>query len=314
MSITTPDQLFKQGYDLYKRKQYAEALDLIAREAERFPEVAARAQFWRACLTARLGDPQQALDILKAAVDAGHWYSKRQLRDDADLASLHGLPWYERLVDICLERFAAAQEESEPQLLVVEPKVGSGPRPLLIALHGNNSSAQACAEYWRPAASAGWLLALPQSSLLGGPGTYVWDDWDLAAQEIAAHYRVLRERYVVDEEQVVLGGFSKGAGLAVWLALNDAPRACGFVAVGPYLPPEVDVASVLKERETREKWGYVFIGARDEVCYPIAQALAATLREGGNRIEVREYPDLDHAYPADFERVLPRALDFGARP
>jgi dienelactone hydrolase len=313
MTISTPDQLFEQAYDLYKREEYAKALDLIAREAGRFPEIDARVQFWRVCLIARMGETQQACDILKTAVDAGHWYSKRQLRDDSDLEPLHELPEYERLVEICLERFAAAQEEAEPQLMVVEPQAGSGPWPLLIALHGNNSSAQDSSEHWRSVTSAGWLLALPQSSLLGGPGTFVWDDWNLAEQEVTAHYGALREGYDIDEEQVVLGGFSKGAGLAVWLTLNGAPKARGFVAVAPYVPEEADVASLLREREAQEKRGYVLIGAQDKDCYQTAHVLAAELRANGNQIEVREYPDLDHAYPANFERILPRALEFALR-
>ncbi len=313
MTISTPDQLFEQAHGLYERKKYAEALDLIVHEAERFPEIDARVQFWRACLTARMGNTQQALEILKAAVDAGYWYSKRQLLGDSDLEPLHELPEYERLVEICLERFAVAQEGTEPQLMIVEPEAGCGPWPLLIALHGNNSSAQASSEYWRSVASTGWLLALPQSSLLGGPGTFVWDDWVLAEQEVTAHYSALQEQYDIDEERVVLGGFSKGAGLTVWLTLNGTLKARGFIAVTPYVPEEADVASLLREREVQEKRGYVVIGAQDKACYQMAYTLAAELRGSGNPIEMREYANLDHAYPADFKRILPRALDYVLR-
>jgi predicted esterase len=310
VTISTPDQLFTEAFGLYQKKEYAEALDLLTREAARFPERDVRIQFWRACMASRMGETQQALAILQAAVGAGYWYSEPQMREDDDLQPLWNLPEYEWLVDVCLERFAAAQAGAKPQLTTVEPETGTGPRPLLIALHGNSSSAQDSSEYWRPAASAGWLVALPQSSLLGGPDVFVWNDWDLAEQEIVAHYRSLREQYDIDEERVVLGGFSMGAGLATWLALKGTPRARGFVAVAPYLPEKHDVASLLGKQEVQAKRGYVIIGAQDRQCYQIAQGLTGTLRASGNPIELRKYADLYHEYPTDFARILPRALDY----
>jgi predicted esterase len=309
MTISTPDQLFTEAFDLYQQKEYAEALDLLTREGSRFPDRDARIQFWRACMASRMGETQQALGILQAAVDEGYWYGEHQLHKDDDLQPLWNLPEYEQLVDICLERLAAAQAKTEPKLTVIEPESGTGPWPLLIALHGNSSSAQASSEYWFPAVSAGWLVALPQSSLLGGPDAFVWNDWDLAEQEIAAHYRSLLEQFDIDEERVILGGFSMGAGLAAWLTLKNSPQARGFIAVAPYMPEEADIASLLSKQEVQKR-GYVIIGVQDRECYQIAQTLAARLRGNGNQIELREYADLYHEYPADFAQILPRALDY----
>jgi predicted esterase len=310
MTISTPSQLFDRALRLHREKKYAEAFDLLTREGTRFPDRNPRIQFWRACMASRLGETQQALSILQAAVGAGYWYSEHQLRRDDDLEPLWNLPEYDGLVDVCLERFAAAQAEAKPELVVVEPASGPGPWPLLIALHGNSSSAQASIEYWRPAVSSGWLVALPQSSLIGGPDAFVWNDWALAEKEVAAHFRALQKRYEIDEERVALGGFSMGAGAATWLALKGTPKARGFVAVAPYIPEEHDVASLLTDREAQSKRGFVTIGDKDEGGYTIAHTLTTTLRENGNQIELREYADLYHEYPANFEHVLPRALEY----
>jgi predicted esterase len=312
MTISTPSQLFDRAFKLYRKKAYAEAFYLLTREGTRFPDRDARIQFWRACMASRLGETQQALSILRAAVDAGYWYSEHQLRRDDDLEPLWNLPEYTQLVDVYLERFAAAQAEAKPQLVVLEPESGADPWPLLIALHGNSSSAQSSAEYWRSAASAGWLVALPQSSLIGGPDAFVWNDWDLAEQEIVDHYRTIQEMFDIDEERVVLGGFSMGAGAATWLALKGTPKAAGFVAVAPYIPEEQDVAPLLADREAQNTRGYVVIGDQDEGCYQVAHTLTTTLRGNGNRVELHEYAGLYHEYPADFAQVLPRALKYVA--
>lgn len=309
MTISTPNQLFDRAFRLYRQGAYAEASALLTREGARFPESDPRIQFWRACMASRMGETRQALSILQAAVDAGYWYSEQQLRRDDDLEPLWNLPEYNGLVDVCLERFAAAQAEAKPELVIVKPESGAGPWPLLIALHGNSSSAQASTEYWLPAVSAGWLVALPQSSLIGGPDAFVWNDWDLAEQEVAAHFQALQEQYEIDEERVVLGGFSMGAGLVVWLTLKGTPRARGFVAVAPYIPEENNVVSLLTDREAQSRRGFVIIGDKDKGCCTIAHTLTTTLRENGNQIELREYADLYHEYPADFEHVLPRALE-----
>jgi predicted esterase len=310
MTVSTPEQLFDRAFRLYREEKYAEAFDLLTREGARFPDCDARVQFWRACLASRAGETEQSLSILQAAVDAGYWYSEHQLRRDDDLEPLWNLPEYERLVDVCLDRFAAAQAETKPELVIVEPESGTSPWPLLIALHGNSSSAQASSEYWRPAVSAGWLVALPQSSLIGGPDEFVWNDWDLAEQEVVAHFEILQERYEIDEDRVVLGGFSMGAGAATWLALKGTPKARGFVAVAPYIPEERDVASLLAGQEAQSTRGYVVIGDKDEGCYPIAQTLTATLRDNGNQVELHEVAGLYHEYPDDFGQVLPQALDY----
>jgi dienelactone hydrolase len=314
MSNLTFSELSKQTYQLYKEEKYAQAFDLVTREFPRFPEQAHRLYFWQACLVSLLNQTERALDLLKEAVEAGYWYNQQQLREDADLEPLQGLPRFEGLVEICLERQAAAQAQAVPRLITLEP-TGTSPAdgppwPWLLTLHGNSSQAEVAAEYWDAATSLGWLVALPGSSQVMGPDAYGWNDWEWARDEIQNHAVALKEEYSIDEERAVLGGFSMGGGLAVWLALTGAIKARGFILVGAYVPDMDRLVSSMEMGEAHGLRGYIIVGKEDDVCYEISPTLAEHLRAHGIPCELEVHPELGHEHPADFEKSLARALEY----
>jgi dienelactone hydrolase len=314
MSNLTFSELLNQAAQLYNDKRYAEALDLVNREFPNFPEQTHRFYFWRACLESLTGQTDQALDTLEESVEAGYWYNQQQLREDSDLDPLQGLPRFEGLVEICLERQVAAQAEAAPSLITLEPRdtsPASGPPwPSLLVLHGNNSNAAAAAEYWGVATSLGWLVALPGSSQVGGPDAYAWNDWEWAKREIQSHQAALRGQHSIDEARVVLGGFSMGGGLAAWLALSGAIQARGFVLVGPWVPDMDELVPLMERGEARRLRDYIIVGEEDEVCREVSLTLAEQLRAHEVPCELEVYPELTHAHPPDFEKGLTRALEF----
>jgi predicted esterase len=309
----TFSDLLNQAEQLYNAEKYAEALDLVTREFPNFPEQTHRLYFWRVCLAARSGLTDQALGLLEEAVEAGYWYNQQQLREDSDLDPLQELPRFEGLTEICLERQAAAQAEAVPDLVTLEPRatslVSGPPWPLLLALHGNNSSAPETAAHWSAATSHAWLVALPGSSQVGGPDAYVWNDWEWARDEIQSHQAVLREGYNIDRERVVLGGFSMGGGLALWLALTGAIKARGFILVGPWVPDLDQLVPLMETNEARGSRGTILVGENDESCLEVSLTLAEQLKAHGVPCHLEVYPDLAHEYPPDFEVVLARTLE-----
>ena len=126
-------------------------------------------------------------------------------------------------------------------LLAVFPEAAQEKMPLLIALHGNLSTAEAELVHWRPTVSAGRMLAMPQSTRVDEDGKYIWNppginEWPI--EEIQAHYNGLLKEYSIDPENVIIAGFSMGAALAAWMALHGFIKARGFILVSPYLPYE----------------------------------------------------------------------------
>ena len=316
-SDRTFSNVLAEAYQLYLKKEYAQALNLVEREAGRFPEQETQVYFWRICMVSRMGQLTRAVQLLGEAIAAYHWYNEARLREDEDLEPLQGRSDFERLVAICRERQAQAQAGAEPNLVTLLPEEQCGTAdqlcPLLIALHGNNSNAPSSADYWRSAVPKGWLVALPQSSQVIGPDAYVWDDREWTKREIQEHYATLTDSYAVDRDRVILGGFSKGGELAIWLVLSGAVRACGFVVVGPggpYIRQPDKWTPLIEAGRERGLRGYFVVGELDAFCLEGSKALAMMLRSQGIPCEVEVHPNLGHDFPPDFEVSLARALEF----
>src|SRR3954447_24469780 len=195
-TLATIEQAF---YALCSAGEYAAAYQLATREAGRFPTWAQSNIYnWRFCTACLMGDPALALRLIAEALEAGYWYGEADLREDPDLATLQGMPEFERLITLAGQRRDAALAQAKPELKILVPANGAAPYPLLLALHGNNSNIANSERYWRSAAEHGWLVALPQSSQPMGAQTYGWNDGAWAVREITQHVATVREQYPID--------------------------------------------------------------------------------------------------------------------
>ena len=317
MNDLTFSDLERQLYQLYQNGEYAQALDLVTREASRFPTEAWLVTYWRICLASLLGEMALALPLLEEALAAGLWYAEAQLREDPDLQPLQGLPEFEQLVEVCRKRQAEAQAQAAPALITLQPEdqcqASLQPCPLLLALHGNYRTAEDSVGFWRSAVSNGWLLALPQSSQVGGSDGYIWNDQDWAVREIQEHVATLCEQYAVDPDRVAVAGFSRGGELAIWLALSGTIEARGFIAVGPggpYMREPDKWVPLIEVSQGRGLRGYMVVGEQDIFFYEGTQALAAMLRSRDIPCELEVHPNLGHDFPPEFQQSLTRALEF----
>jgi dienelactone hydrolase len=263
-----------------------------------------------------LNRTDEALRLMQEVLDRNLWFAEQQLRGDADLASLQGLPDFERMVAVCAARRIEAQKLVKPLLITETPTAPAvPPYPLLLALHGNNGSAASSADEWRPAVGQGWLLALPQSTqIAGADGAYSWNDQDWAVREVCEHYADLRKRGTVDPGRVVIGGFSMGGKIAAWLALSGKIEARGVILVGPYLAKMLEAwAPLIEAAKARALRTYLIIGDQDTGCYEDTLKFADMLRNAHVPGVLRVYPGMDHAFPPDFPQILSNALEFVLR-
>ena len=287
------------------------AYDLLTESAPHFPEQAATIFNWRYCAAALMNKTELALDLISESLEAGFWWSASYLTSDDDLKSLQDLPEFKRLVDISEEKYQAAQAASKPLVLELPLPSSGQPLPLLLALHGNNANAQRSVEYWQSAVGEGWRTVLLQSSQVMGPEAYVWDDLELGAREIESHYQDLIKSNPPAERNVVVGGFSKGGEMAIWLALKEIIPLAGFIAVNPGGPlinqPDSWTRLIEGCGSLGEMRALLLAGEKDPNLEKI-KTLQKMLTSHGLDCQLIVAPNIGHDFPADFNQILAEAL------
>ncbi|MEK7861789.1 MAG: alpha/beta fold hydrolase, partial [Chloroflexota bacterium] len=189
-------------------------------------------------LLADEGRAKEAIEALSQAFTAGCRYQPEWLTGNRHFGALAD-PRFGRVVTRLGDRYTTDAAAARPDLLIRAPAGEPGPagRPLLVALHGNNSNARETARYWSPAVALGWVIAIPQSSeIASSPDAYTWNDRARAKGEIDTHIARAAELHRIDRRRVVLAGFSMGGLQAIALALAHGTAACGILPVAPWLP------------------------------------------------------------------------------
>ncbi|MDR3573214.1 MAG: dienelactone hydrolase family protein [Anaerolineaceae bacterium] len=314
MGEMTIKELMRGVIDLYHAGSYDLAYGLLTREGNHFPDNSTRIFYWRLCLASKAGRYPLAVSILKDALNAGIWYPAEQLQDDEDLRPLQDNEEFENLVKLCKQRHAEAQAKARPSLVTVKPELfpeGSETKiPLFIALHGDYNNANQTIPHWKTLPELGQLLAIPQSTQVGTSEGFIWDDFMLSEQEIIHHYKALRKQYPIDPKRILMGGFSLGGTLAIWLTLTRAIPATGFIVIGPYLPKKFSWLPLIESCQDKKLRGYIIIGKQDTDCYQGAVTMANQLKAHNVPCELEIHPKLGHDFPPDFDQILSKAVKF----
>jgi len=295
----------RQLFQFYREGKYADALEIAKRLADEYTERGASTFFWRMCLLAVSGQEAKALDVFSQALSQGVWWAEFRLRADSDLASLQGNEEFERLVKRSKEMHMQAEADAKPGLVVRQPD-GNGPFPLLIALGPRGSVPEFDLRDWLPAFNLGWMLALPQSSQLGSPQSFVWDDREKTFDEIEVHYKTLLKDYPVDPSRIVIAGFSQGAARAIELVMSQRLNAMGFVAI---VPGRLDFPELEGWAGSGLGRGVLISGGKDPNYEKFIQ-IKAMFERHNIPLMFENFPEMAHQIPVEFEQVLKRSLNF----
>jgi predicted esterase len=258
------------------------------------------------------GRSKEGVDVLQEAFTAGCRYKAEWLTKDAQLAAIAADPRFVKIVKKVDERYTADAAVARPDLLVRAP-AGDPPaagRPLLVALHGNNSNARDTARFWSSAVQDGWVVAVPQSSeIASSPDAFTWNDRVRARKEIEPHIVRVKELHRIDASRIVLAGFSMGGlqAIALPLALGFAVR--GILPIAAWLPNVDELKPLVESGAGHTLPAYIVVGDRDP-SYDGAMQLAALLQRHGAKVKLDVRAGMGHQYPPDMEKVLSLALGF----
>jgi dienelactone hydrolase len=307
----TADTLLADLLKHFENQAYSEALACATQGAEQFPDRMPTFIYYRMCAAARLNDMTLLRQVVDNALAQGLWYSEHVLRISPSFQPLQGQPVFEQLIQANIELRAeqSASEEKSPPLMFTPAQ--SSPYPVLLVVHGNNSSAKEETAFWQLAVEQGWLVGMPESSQVIWRGRYIWDDYDVAKRDILDGYATICAGQAV-ERHIVVGGFSLGAQTVLRMLLEGVLPGQGFIFNAPYIPSlEEWDARIADATASKGLRGYIVANEEDPTCtVDSIRALIEKLEAHGVICKLETIAEFGHFYPDDFAAHLARGLDF----
>jgi predicted esterase len=292
---------------LYTQGDYTGALELVEQNADRFPEQSVYTTFWKMCLLSRCGRADDVLTIFQQGLDTGLWWAKIQFRDP-DLDAVRDLPEFQRLMAIAQESYEEARKRIKRDQTILLPDTStSSSYPLLVALHGGAGNKDSNLQYWESARQRGWLVLSPQSTQPIYPGAYTWIDPELAVEDLQVYFEQILKDYAIDQQRVVIAGFSQGSGMAIYAALSGKIKVRGFLAIGTYLSDPGSIRPLAKQATSVR--GYFITGEKDRDLHK-AREIQNILKENNIPFGEEVHSDLGHEFPLDFVTSFDKAIEF----
>lgn len=289
---------------LYTEGKFADALQLVEQNADRFPEQGASTTFWKMCLLSLCGRPDDLIAVFQNGLDKGLWWAAKQFLD-TDLDAVRALPEFKRLAALSQEKYEEARRHIPRDRTLLLPELpASGRYPLLIALHGRNGNKDSNLEHWEAARQRGWLVLSPQSTQPLFPGSYCWDEVGLGLTDLRYYYEDVLQNYPIDPDRILIGGFSQGSGMAMYAAVKGDLVVRGFIGIGTWWADAGELA-----HERKDIRGYFVTGEKDHTL-DRAREIQDILRRNNVPFNEEVHADIGHEFPADFARSFDKAIDF----
>ncbi|MHB8054076.1 MAG: tetratricopeptide repeat protein [Candidatus Aminicenantales bacterium] len=295
--------------ELYAQKKYGEAAELLESVFDAYPDNVAANTYNLATMRLLQGDLEKAMSALEEGHRRGVFYG---------LWDFQGEFWaplkkFERFASIEKEnaaRLEAAQKKASLKIEIETPE-GYDPAkkyPLFIALHGGGESIAELKPNWiSPRLRSEFITAFLQSPQVASMKGFHWQDEARTCRDVEDAYKQILEKYPVDTDRVLIGGFSSGGFGSIIVAFSSAVPVRGFVALCPEPPQTLRDEDILAAK-TRGLKGTLLTTERDNRL-DRQRNLFDRWKKLGLTVEFHVTPDIGHWFPPDFGRLLDQAIE-----
>lgn len=185
--------------------------------------------------------------------------------------------------------------------------------PLFLNLHGDGADGNIGDHswYWKPEAlvEKGFIVVYPQSSQVYCHNGFGWlIDPLTARQEIKACYEDVAREYSVDNERVIIGGFSGGSMAAADITMFNVIPVRGFISLCPGEKMKTFNKDQTEDAMKREIKGVIIEGEDD--IEPSVKDVLDEFNEVGFSHQYHIMKGVGHWYPDDLDKRVNEALDF----
>ncbi|MBG9596413.1 alpha/beta hydrolase [Bacillus mycoides] len=299
-------KLLNETLHCYANKGSFEAYSYIMNNAKDVMGNEAQIYNFKYALASAAGLEEEALHLMKkATIENGFWYGSEYLISDDDLKPLHKFEEFHRMVQLCKEREELAKKSEQAD---VKYKYSKQTENLLITLHGDQENIQIIEPYWNSVMEQGFMLALPQSSQIQFSDGYVWDNIERGRDELKGHYNKIKVNKTFGN--IIIGGFSAGARVALHSMLQGEIEVNGFIFVAPWLPEMEEWEEMIGILHDKSIKGYIICGDQDEDCFEGTQQFVTLLKDKNIEHKYKVVPNLNHDYPHNFDELLKEAIEY----
>ncbi|EJP96661.1 alpha/beta hydrolase [Bacillus cereus] len=299
-------KLLNETLHCYANKGSFEAYSYIMNNAKDVMGNEAQIYNFKYALASAAGLEEEALHLMKKAIiENGFWYGSEYLISDDDLKPLHKFEEFHRMVQLCKEREELAKKSEQAD---VKYKYSKQTENLLITLHGDQENIQIIEPYWNSVMEQGFMLALPQSSQIQFSDGYVWDNIERGREELKGHYNKIKVNKTFGN--IIIGGFSAGARVALHSMLQGEIEVNGFIFVAPWLPEMEEWEEIIGILHDKSIKGYIICGDQDEDCFEGTQQFVTLLKDKNIEHKYKVVPNLNHDYPHNFDELLKEAIEY----
>ncbi|NUC18653.1 alpha/beta hydrolase [Bacillus mycoides] len=299
-------KLLNETLHCYANKGSFEAYSYIMNNAKDVMGNEAQIYNFKYALASAAGLEEEALQLMKKAIiENGFWYGSEYLISDDDLKPLHKFEEFHRMVQLCKEREELAKKSEQAD---VKYKYSKQTENLLITLHGDQENIQIIEPYWNSVMEQGFMLALPQSSQIQFSDGYVWDNIERGRDELKGHYNKIKVNKTFGN--IIIGGFSAGARVALHSMLQGEIEVNGFIFVAPWLPEMEEWEEMIGILHDKSIKGYIICGDQDEDCFEGTQQFVKLLKDKNIEHKYKVVPNLNHDYPHNFDELLKEAIEY----
>jgi len=299
--------------ELYYERKYKEALKVAKMAYEKFKDRITDTTFWLACFNSLLKNKDEAIIILKNALDNGIWWSPQLLMSETDFDFIKEEKEFKEIVERCRVFFEEAQSKAKPECLLLHAESFDNKKEskLFIAIHFRGSNAEEFSEYFKKIVlKRDYILAVPQSSQISTLNKFCWDNHEAAKKEISDHYKEISNKYRLNEEETIIAGASQGGALSLELALGENKlNIKKFISIIPGIKDISSYIPLVKNGVNKGIKGFIITGEKD-FYLPMAKEFYEEARKLKLQCEFVSIKGMGHNIPENFEDYLNEALDF----
>lgn len=328
MKYNSFDEL-EVAYEKFSCKEkYKEAIELFEEGLKTLPKQEYEKNFfhimsekcWLYCNDGRFNE---AVEIFEDLINKGYLCSI-----DWNFDELKGHEKYKELEAKNEQIKRETQKNAKFDYIVHVPEGYSEDKkyPVFFSLHGDGDNIEYHEKYWESEwlTKRGFIVVCPQSSKVHSHKGYIWIDKNFYAQshktrkyphtygamheEFKNCYDTICEQYSVDEDNVIIGGFSGGAVATIDIAMSNVIPVKGAIPLCSLKPRTFTKENVKGALQRGVK--FVFMDGQEDVPMEEVDEMIVELEGHGISQEYYINEGIGHWYPEDLEEKLDRALSF----